>query len=257
MYDGISNRVVLVTGGAQGIGRAICEVFLAHGSGVMVADLDEEKGVRVEHELSRLGRCQFARTDIADEENVIATVKRTVDVYGRLDFLVNCASAFIMRGVDASVAEWRRMLEVNVMGTALCVKHAVPHMRAAGGGAIVSISSISAFIAQDGLLTYNTTKAAISSFTRLAAMELAPHGIRVNAVCPATVWSENNADVIRRTYGLDRAGADAHPEIGGKTMLGRVADPLEIAKVVLFLASNDASYITAANVMVDGGYTAL
>jgi NAD(P)-dependent dehydrogenase (short-subunit alcohol dehydrogenase family) len=257
MKDSMRGRVAIVTGGAQGIGRSTCELLLEQGAFVVIADVSEERGVATEHELSRRGDCIFVRTEIADESSIENAVAVTAARFGRPDFLVNNASAFVMRGLDASVQEWRRMLEVNVMGTALFMKHVAPHMKQLGGGAIVNMSSISAFIAQEGLLTYNTTKGAISSMTRLAAMELAPYGIRVNAVCPATVWSDSNAQIIWRQRRIDRAGADADPDIGGKTMLKRVADPIEIARVVIFLLSSDASYITAENLMVDGGYTAL
>lgn len=257
MRDSIRGRIAIVTGGAQGIGRSTCELLLERGASVVIADLSEEWGVATERELSKRGGCRFVQTEIADEASIENAVGLTIASFGRVDFLVNNASAFVMRGLDASVQDWRRMLEVNVVGTALFMKHVAPHMKQVGGGAIVNMSSISAFIAQEGLLTYNTTKGAISSMTRLAAMELAPYGIRVNAVCPATVWSSNTAEIIQRQRGIDRARADADPDIGGKTMLKRVADPVEIARVVVFLLSSDASYITAENLMVDGGYTAL
>jgi dihydroanticapsin dehydrogenase len=256
MYEGIDGRVAIVTGGAQGIGKAICERFLASGAGVVIADMSVEHGTTAERELSALGACTFVQTDIADEDEVKRAVATASATYGGVDFLINNAAAFIMRGVDASVEDWRRMLDVNVMGYALCAKHVAASMVERGGGSIVNISSMSGMIAQPGLLTYSTTKAAVSHLTRLQALELAPH-IRVNAVCPGIVWSANNANVILRTMGLDRDGAHAHPDLGGKILLRRTADPDEIAKVVLFLASNDSSYITAANLVVDGGYTAL
>lgn len=256
MYQGIEGRVAIVTGGGQGIGKAICAQFLQAGASVVIADLSDEHGQVAESELSSYGACTFVHTDIADESDVERAVQTASDRYGGVDVLVNCAAAFIMRGVDASVADWRRMLDVNVMGYALCAKHAAPAMMARPRGAIVNISSMSGFIAQRGLLTYSTTKAAVSHLTRLLALELAPH-IRVNAVCPGIVWSANNAEVFRRTMGLDREAAHAHPDVGGKILLGRTADPAEIAKVVLFLASDDASYITAENLVVDGGYTAM
>lgn len=256
MYDGIEGRVAIVTGGAQGIGKAICRRFLAAGAAVAIADLSEEHGKNAEAELRTLGRCAFVPTNIGDENQVERAVQAAKEQFGGVDFLVNNAAAFIMRGVDATVDEWRVMLDVNVMGCALFVKHVAPVMLERGGGAVVNISSMSGLIAQPGLLTYSTTKAAVSHLTRLQALELAPH-IRVNAVCPGIVWSANNADVLRRTMGLDRKAAHAHPEVGGKIMLGRTADPDEIAKVVLFLSSADASYITASNLVVDGGYTAV
>ena len=256
-YGGLAGKTVVVSGGAQGIGRAICEEFLAAGARVVVADVDVRHGSATESELAETygAAVLFHETDIASEDSVNACSRRAYEVFGSVDVLVNCAAAFIMRGIDATPDEWRRMVDVNVIGYALCAKHAVPYMRRAGKGSIVNISSISAFIAQPGLLTYSTTKAAVTNLTRLMAQELAP-SIRVNAVCPGTVWSANNAAVIARTMGLDREEADAHPDVGGKAMLRRTADPVEIAKPVVFLASDDASYVTGENFVVDGGYLA-
>lgn len=256
MYEGIRGGTAIVTGGAQGIGKAICEQFIAAGASVVIVDTDKAHGDATVAELSSRGDCILVEADIADEAGVRRAVATAVETYGGVDFLVNNAAAFIMRGLDASPDDWRRMLEVNVMGYALCAKHAAPAMKPGGRGSIVNISSMSGMIAQPGLTTYSTCKAAVSHLTRMMAMELAPD-IRVNAVCPGFVWSANNAAVIRRTMGLDRAGAEAHPEIGGKILLGRTADTTEIASVVLFLASRNASYITAGNLVVDGGYTAL
>jgi dihydroanticapsin dehydrogenase len=130
-------------------------------------------------------------------------------------------------------------------------------MRKQKGGAIIHICSISAFIAQPGFVTYSTTKGAIASMTRCMALDLAKDNIRVNAVNPGTVWTDSNRDFIQKTLGYDRREAETDPNIGGKHVLKRTADPEEIANCVLFLASNRSSFITASNLMVDGGYTAL
>jgi dihydroanticapsin dehydrogenase len=167
---------------------------------------------------------------------------------------VNNAAVFVLHGIEATPEDWRKILDVNVMGVALAAKHAVPEMRKAGGGAIVNLGSISSFIAQPNFWTYNASKAAIANLTRCMALDLAPE-IRVNAVCPGAVWTQI-VQKITAEMGLDRAGADAHPEWGGAHMLKRIADPREIACAILFLASDEASYITAANLMVDAGYTA-
>jgi dihydroanticapsin dehydrogenase len=194
-------------------------------------------------------------TDVANEASVEQMVKEAVRVFGRINILVNNAAVFVLRGIEATPEEWRRILDVNVMGPGLIAKHVVPEMQRAGGGAIVNLGSISSFIAQPHFVTYNATKAAVSSMTRCMALDLAPDNIRVNAVCPGTVWT----DIVQRKTreaGMDRAAADAAPNWGGAHMIKRIAEPREIAHAILFLASDEASFITAENMMVDGGYTA-
>lgn len=257
---GIADRSAIVTGGAQGIGRAVVERLVAEGANVLIADVSEELGPAAVQEINaRAGRpaARFARTDVSDEDSVRRATETAVEAFGRIDFLVNCAAVFIMRGLDATVAEWRRIMDVNIMGQALCVKHAAPHMKDAGGGAVVNIASISGHIAQPGYLTYNTTKAAVVNMTRCMAQELAADGIRVNAVNPGTVWNKNNERYHREELGMTREQADQHPDIGGRHMLGRTADPEEIASGVVFLLSDEASFITAENLMLDAGYTAV
>jgi dihydroanticapsin dehydrogenase len=175
--------------------------------------------------------------------------------FGAIHILVNNAAIFILRGIEATVEEWRQMLDVNVMGPALVAKHVVPAIRKAGGGAIVNLASISSFIAQPNFVTYNTTKTAILGLTRCMAMDLAPDNIRVNAVCPGVVWTQ----IVERqalAMGLDRAGADVHPQWAGAQLIHRCAEPREIAFAILFLASDEASFITGTPLMVDAGYTA-
>ncbi|MFI9504907.1 SDR family NAD(P)-dependent oxidoreductase [Nocardia sp. NPDC052566] len=257
---GINGKIAVVTGGAQGIGRAVTERIVAEGGNAMIADSNMDHGKRTVDEINgQAGRAAvcFHPTDVADESAVIDVIGRTVREFGGIDQLVNCAAVFIMRGIEATVEEWRRIMDVNIMGQALCVKHAVPEMRTRGAGSIVNIASISGHIAQPGYLTYNATKAAVANMTRCMAMDLACDGIRVNAVNPGTVWNKNNERYHRAELGMNRAQADSHPEIGGKHMLGRTADPEEIAAAVVFLLSDEASYITGENLMVDAGYTAM
>jgi NAD(P)-dependent dehydrogenase (short-subunit alcohol dehydrogenase family) len=141
------------------------------------------------------------------------------------------------------------------MGPALVAKHVVPEMRKAGGGAIVNLGSISSFIAQPQFVTYNASKGAVANMTRCMAMDLAPDNIRVNAVCPGTVWT-SIVERLSRERGLDRSSADQHADFGASHMIKRMAEPREIAYAILFLASDEASFITAENLMVDGGYVA-
>ncbi len=254
---GLAGKVAVVTGGASGIGRAICAAFLAAGTQVVIVDIDAAAAAAAAVELAGgAGNISWVVADTSDEIMVADAMRQIAARTGRLDILVNGAAQFIMRGVEAAVDDWQRTLAVNVMGYALCAKHAVPHLRAAGGGSIVNISSVSAHIAQPEYVTYNTSKGAVDAMTRCLALDLAPDGIRVNSVSPGTVWTARTQAFLGRTQGLDRRAADAHPDIGGQHMLGRCADPEEVADAVLFLASDSASFITATDLRVDGGYIA-
>jgi NAD(P)-dependent dehydrogenase (short-subunit alcohol dehydrogenase family) len=252
----LAGKVAIVTGAGSGIGRATAELFAEEGAAVVVAERDAATGQDVARGIAgRGGRALFVPTDVAVEDDARRMVAEAVRAFGAVNVLVNNAAVFVLRGIEATPEEWRTILDVNVMGPALVAKHAVPEMRRAGGGAIVNLGSISSFIAQPRFVTYNATKAAIANMTRCMALDLAPDKIRVNAVCPGTVWTQA-VQRLTREMGLDRQGADAHPEWGGAGMLGRIAEPIEIARAILFLASDEASYITGAHLMVDAGYTA-
>ena len=253
----LDGKVAIVTGGADGIGKATCELFAGEGCAVVIADVNVEKGRTVAREIAeRGGRVLFVETNVADEASIVRMVGQTVKAFAKIDILVNNAAVFVLKGIDATVEEWRQILDVNVIGVALAAKHVVPEIRKAGGGAIVNLGSISSFIAQPQYVTYNATKAAIATMTRCMALDLAPDNIRVNAVCPGTVWTQI-VERLSREKGMDRTAADADLAWGGACMLKRIADTSEIAKAILFLASDDASYVTAAHLMVDGGYTAV
>ncbi|MEX0726772.1 MAG: SDR family oxidoreductase [Planctomycetaceae bacterium] len=252
-----TDRVVIVTGGASGIGRATVEQFAKEGAKVVVADLESSAGKDVEQSIAaQRGICRFIPTDITDEDQVRQMVDKTVGEFGTIDVLVNNAVAFITQGIDASVADWKRSFDVNVIGSATVTKHVVPVMQSKKRGAIVNMGSISSFLAQPEFMTYNTTKAAMASMTRCLALDLAPFNIRVNAVCPGTIWTPIVEKMTREKH-LTREQADTHPDFGGKHMIKRLGEPVEIAKAILFLASDDASFITAECLMVDGGYAAM
>lgn len=158
-----------------------------------------------------------------------------------------------MEGVGASQATWQRSFTVNAIGYALWINHFVKALPKGREGAIVNVSSISAHIAQPDFATYSAAKGAVSSMTRCFAFDLAP-SIRVNAVSPGTIWSESNARFIKENLGLDREAADADPGIGGRHVLQRCGDPEEVANAVVFLCSSTASFVTGAELLVDGGY---
>lgn len=250
------DKVAIVTGGGQGIGRATCELFAKQGAEVVVVDRNRAAADEVAQAITAAGGKSLALyTDVADERAVEQMVADTIEKFGRIDVLVNNAAVFILKGVDATVDEWREILDTNVIGTAMVTKHVVPHMRNQGGGAIVNLGSISSFIAQPKFVTYNATKAAVVSMTRCMALDLAADNIRVNAACPGAVWT-SIVQRITSEDGLDRAAADAHPDWGGAHLLNRIAEPHEIAYAILFLSCDEASFITGETLMVDGGYMA-
>lgn len=249
-------KTVLVTGGAAGIGRAVVSEFLKEGANVVFADINREQGELYEVELSKGGRrAFFFHGDMSNEEQIKAFVFYSISKFSSIDVLVNNIGIFNGSGLNASEKEWHDCFQTNVVSHFLCTKHCVPELAKSGNGAIVNISSISGVIAQPGYILYNTTKAALVNMTRCLALDLAKDKIRVNNVCPGTVWTESNAYYIHRDNGVDYEGANKHPDIGGKHPIGRIALPGEIARAVLFLASQDASFITGENLMVDGGYT--
>jgi dihydroanticapsin dehydrogenase len=252
----LAGKAAIVTGGAKGIGRGIAEVFVDEGALVAVLDWDAEAGAKTATELSGDGqRALYVQTDVSDEASVERGVERVAAEFGALNVLVNNAAIFILKGIEATVDDWQRIMAVNIMGPALMAKHAVPHLRRAGGGAIVNVGSVSSFIAQKGFLTYNATKAAIAEMTRCMALDLVDDNIRVNGVCPGATWTSQVERFVAE-MGLTREQAALQPNLGAEQMVKRIADPREIAYAALFLASDEASFVTGENLMVDGGWTA-
>jgi dihydroanticapsin dehydrogenase len=248
------NQTVLVTGGASGIGKAAVRKFHELGANVVFADVNDDLAAALVAELNS-PRAVYIRTDIASEEQVRAFVAAASGRFGSIDVLVNNAAIFILKSLEATVEEWEAMLRVNVMGQALVTKHAVEHMKPRRRGAIVNLGSISASIAQPGQLTYNVTKAAMVEMTKCLALDLKEYGIRVNCVSPGWVMTENVRRLLYEERGMDDGRIKA--EVGNLHLLGRLAEPEEIAAAIAWLASGEASFITGANLMVDGGYTAV
>jgi len=250
----LSGKVALVTGGGSGIGRAICERFAAEGAAVVVAELDASRGRETAESISKNGgKAKFIQTDIRSEESIKKCVAETVSAFGSLTLLVNNAAAFVIRGVEASAEEWETMLETNIRGTAFCVKHALPEIKKAGGGAIVNLGSISSVLGQGGMVTYNATKGAILTMTRCMAMDFGPENIRVNCVCPGNI---KTPALVNHMKSLGKNYEEAEKEMIPNNFLGRVGKPEEVAACAAFLCSDDASYVTGASLFVDGGYSA-
>ena len=251
----LENKVAIVTGGANGIGQAICELFAEEGASVVVADIERDAGLQtVDRIEAGGGQAMMVEMDVSREADVEGMVRSVVSALGRVDVLVSDAAAFSFGSVDtASQSDWDRALGVNVMGTAYCAKHVLPVMKEGGGGSMVVVASVSSFIAQPAFVPYNASKGALLQMTRCMALDMAPFNIRVNCVCPGSILMRAT-ERHREFLGADREqflrdAADA-------SMMKRLGAPREIAYGALFLASDESSFMTGAPLVIDGGLTA-
>jgi dihydroanticapsin dehydrogenase len=244
----LKNKVVLVTGGLGDLGRAAIIRLVEEECRVASFDLkaDDENG------LTDLGVFHQA-VDISDESAVAAACYAIKEKLGGIDVLVNCAARFIFRSLDATPEEWQDILSVNVIGTSLVTKYSVPQMREKGGGSVINFSSVSGFIGQANFATYNTTKFAIRGLTKCWALDLAPDKIRVNTICPGYIYTSAFTNSCK-ALGLDIE--EENKRASAMHLLNRQGRPEEVAAAVAFLASDDSSFITGTDLLVDGGYLA-
>ena len=245
---GLNSKVAVVTGGATGIGRAIMERLCQEGVSVTFCGISDG-GVATEQECEAKGYpVQFIRGDMADEAFCRRLAKEAQRKWGKINYLVNNAFSFIAKGIDATREDWLRMMSVGPIGYSTMAQYVVPVMREEGGGSIVNLSSISAHIAQPNRWTYNAAKGAVNQLTRCMALDLAAYNIRVNTVSPGWIWTRE----VDKAAGYDR---EKWGPIWGKFhMLRRLGEVEECAAPVAFLLSDEASFVTATEIMVDGGY---
>lgn len=254
----LQDKVVIITGGGTGIGLGIAKRCAEEGAAVVLAQRRVEIAQREAAKLRDAGhRALGLACDVSQREQVIALVQATVAEFGRLDVLVNNAAltgaaADVRHFLDETDEHWRRLVDINLTGAFICAQEAAKQMVAqGGGGSIINVSSVAQYAAQEHAAPYCASKAGLDGLTKAAAIDLALHNIRVNGVAPGDIYTEASADVVTQA-----AQRGATGKYFRHTPLGRRGQPEEIGSVVVFLASDEASFVTGATWLVDGGFLA-
>ncbi|CAB1082975.1 Oxidoreductase, short-chain dehydrogenase/reductase family [Olavius algarvensis Delta 1 endosymbiont] len=254
MSGRLEGKVAIITGAASGIGKATAALFADEGAKLVLADVNENGLKEVAGPISEGGaEVAFQKTDVADEDDIKALIQLALDTYSGVDILCNNAG---ITGDIANLAQqdsqvWHQVYDVNVLGAVLAVKHVAQHMQARKSGVIVNTSSVAGIRAGAGGNAYSASKAALINFTRTAACDLGADNIRVNAVCPGLI----ETGMTKPVFDYARESGKAH-KLGSRCELRRYGKPEEIASAILFLASDESSYITGQALAVDGGNTA-
>jgi len=246
----LENKVALISGGARGMGAVEAKLFAEEGAKVIIGDMLEEEGRKVEAKINEAGgECVFVSLDVSSEEAWQNAVNEAVSRYGKLDILVNNAGIYRAHNVEETTSdEWDQVMDINAKGVFLGTKHAIPAMRDAGGGSIVNISSVAGLVGSRATSAYNASKGAVRLLTKSTAIQYAADGIRANSVHPGTIETPMTegflADPSMRQDRMDR------------TPIGRLGKPEDVAYGALFLASDEASFMTGSELVIDGGRTA-
>ena len=250
----LEGDIALITGGGRGIGEAMVRLFAAEGAHVLFCGRRRDLGERVEHEVREAGgQATFVRCDVSREGDVIALARRIEDEHRRLDILVNNAGVSPAGNIeDMPLDAWRNLLDINLTGMFLMTKHAIPLLRGSAHPSIVNLGSIFGEGGAAGFTAYAMTKAAAMHFTKSLALELAPDGVRVNALCPGAT----ETPLLTEAWEAADHGEEGKAAMVALHPLGRLAKADEQARAALFLVSRDASFVTGHQLMVDGGYSA-
>ena len=247
----LENKVALISGGSRGMGAAEAKIFAAEGAHVVIADILEDEGRKTASKIAETGaRCLFTNLDVlkaSDWESAISTV---TSAFGKLDILVNNAGVTSrMMLLETSEPEWDRVMDINTKGTFLGIKTAIPAMKYSGGGSIVNISSQMGLVGADYISPqYQASKGAVRILTKSVAIQYASDNIRCNSIHPAPIETDMTADI--------RDDADSFQDMLRRIPMGRYGKPEEVAYAVLYLASDESSFVTGSEVVVDGGWTA-
>ena len=246
----LDNKVAFISGGARGMGAVEARLFADEGAKVVIGDLLEDDGQRTEAEINESGgECLFVRLDVTDEASWNAAIAAAVARFGKLDILVNNAGIYRTHTVENTpTAEWEQIMDINAKGVFLGTKAAIPELRNAGGGSIINISSVAGLVGNHISSAYTASKGAVRLFTKSTAIQYAQDGIRANSVHPGTIETPMTAGMLESgDYRQDRIS---------RTPLRRLGQPEDVAYGVLYLASDEASFVTGAELVIDGGRTA-
>lgn len=246
----VQDKVILVTGGAMGMGQSHSELLASQGAWVFVADMDVARGQATVDGIRKSGgKADFISLNVTQEADWNAALAQIIERAGRIDVLINNAGILILKPVqDTTNEEWDRIFNVNVRGVFLGTRAVIPLMQKNGGGNIINISSIYGLVGAPGASAYEASKGAVRLFTKSCAVDLAPFNIRVNSVHPGVIETEMTKDLL--------SDSAVRTALLGPTLLGRAAQPIEVSQAVLFLASDESSFVHGAELVVDGGYTA-
>lgn len=247
----VDGRIAIVTGGAKGIGKASARMLAEEGAAVAVTDIDETAGRdTVAGIVENGGQAAFFEHDVSDEDDWKRVVAAVQDEFGVPDILVNNAGIYRIEPLDeVSVEDWRHLMDINVTGVFLGMKHCTPLMRENGGGSVINLSSVAGLVGLPNHSCYGASKGAVRTMTKDAAMELAPDGIRVNSIHPAYI------DTEMADYGAEVQEASKE-ELGAMHPIGHMGEPDDVAYAVVYLASEEAKFVTGAELVLDGGFTA-
>ena len=252
----LKEKVAIVTGGGSGIGHHACLQMAREGAKVLVVDLVPERAESVAEEIKNSGGTSaFLAVDISSEEGASKMAATADSLWHRIDVLVNNAASFHhVSTEEATAADWEKVFKVNVWGTSFCVKHAVPIMKRQKSGSIINVASINGLVGMGpDWVNYSASKAALVNMTKTMAKDFVRYNIRVNCLCPGMIHTPAMVDLLKR-MGVSRKEAEVR-FLGPRCLLGRFGESYELAPFIVLMASDEASYLTGATVVVDGGYT--